>query len=369
MDLEALRNDVAVVREPTGRSLRGHLAIAYGPGHGDRKHVQREVRHVSFAVGAPHAEDEPRLLTTSDAPDRPSVYHSNREEGLRLAQEMLAAPYNGHATCWEALGLGEAAQSVLGLFIPGIPINQQQDVGLHVTIYVANTHLQSYDPPSEKDVQRLRDHYPGNVNIELRTHLKVLQGRRANDLASGGLYYVAADLSPAFTEQIFASQVELGQKVSEFVPHLTLAILGLKTHRHPKQLSCLGRRQASRAVVDLLRFGCVAGAAPLGESLSNLNLPERLVQLGFAGFDLDVWKARMTGDVPIHEAPVIDVSGEHENSIRSWKDPPSEEQLKVLLKFLLEDAAESFVLDEPVTPGATASTSTASFLTSSKSLE
>ena len=95
--------------------LPGYVATRYGPGHGKRRHVERELRHISIAVGVP---GEAANMELSDAWDRPSKYNANRVLGLQLTARMLAerSPAQPEKTRWQALGLGkslEASQEIL----------------------------------------------------------------------------------------------------------------------------------------------------------------------------------------------------------------------------------------------------------------
>ena len=215
--------------------LPGYIAVKYGPGHGKRCNVEREVGHISVAVGA---SGEGVRMECSEAWNKPSKYNANRELGPVLAAQMPAecGPGDRQRTRWQALGLGDSsleASPCLALFLCSIPFQDpDNDAGLHCSIYNADVNAGDYTAPSEDVVKRLVKMFPQGLPIVLVPRLKVLTGSRVNDPQSGGIYYVACNVADAFKEQ------------------------GPRCCRHPKQQSgSCGLPLPTRAVYDALRYG------------------------------------------------------------------------------------------------------------------
>ena len=280
-------------------SLPGYVGVRFGQGHGKRSNVAREVRHIFIVVGVP---GETANMELSDAWNRPSKYNANRAIGLEKAARMLAepSPSQPEKTRWQALGLGSSleASACLGLFLCSIPLQDpENDAGLHCTVWFADPNVEDYEPPSDDVVEWLSARYPQGLQIELAGDVKALTGSRANDSETGGMYYIASNLSERFKKELLELRALVEADIekrsgipagvaSSFVPHMSLAMLGPRFCRHPKQQSeSCGLPLPTRAIYDALRYGkggCEAlGAEPM------LGLPA-----AFAGFDLPEWTDR-----------------------------------------------------------------------------
>merc|ERR1719410_1608729 len=103
------------------RRITTRLVVKTAPGVGLRAHVGEEVIHVSLAV---LSSEEAAALVSSHDPRKPSVYHSSRDAALDIAKSLKLEI--------DACGF---AGPCMDLVIPGIPFDQTQDAGIHLSIY------------------------------------------------------------------------------------------------------------------------------------------------------------------------------------------------------------------------------------------
>lgn len=155
--------------------LLTEVVVRYGRGVGSRAHVEEEVVHLSLqVVSSPNSQG----IIQSQHKLEPLYFHSSRRSGLELANARLAEI--------AALGFGGPA---VALRIPGIPFAQEQDAGLHISLY--NQPKQDgaeYTPPDKVKCQSIA----GNQHkLVLDGALKILNGSEQNDFLVGGCYYVS----------------------------------------------------------------------------------------------------------------------------------------------------------------------------------
>lgn len=141
-----------------------------------RREIPREVVNLSLEVI--HASESAGIVKSQDDFE-PECFHSSRRAGLEVALARL------HEL--DKLGFGGPATA---LRIPGIPFSQEQDVGLHISLY--NQPKQDgvqYKPPCLEACAALEGE-TYSITIEDGA-LKILNGCEQNDLKVGGCYYVS----------------------------------------------------------------------------------------------------------------------------------------------------------------------------------
>lgn len=151
------------------------FVVKYGPGVGQNCHIAKEVVHVSLQVVH---ESEPIGMIQSQDAFEPHCYHASRKWGLQAATDRWSEI--------AALGFGGPAVT---LRIPGIPFAQEQDAGLHISLY---------NQPKQDDVHYTAPDFDKCAALEgqmftvtLDGALKILNGSEQNDFKVGGCYYVS----------------------------------------------------------------------------------------------------------------------------------------------------------------------------------
>jgi len=153
---------------------------------GLRAHVAEEVTHISLAVFG--SEKDPKIIHSSD-PRKPSAYHSSREAALEIAKKLKPHIDN--------IGF---AGPCLELVVPGIPFDQEQDAGMHLSIYNrpgAAANGVNYTPP---DLEKAKSLLGREAEFAVEGDIKILNGSEANDMKVGGCYYVSLSCGQAATD-------------------------------------------------------------------------------------------------------------------------------------------------------------------------
>jgi hypothetical protein len=192
-------------------------------GVGFRADVAQEVVHMSLAVDG----DEIAGIKYSDGSNTPWAYHSSRDGGLRMARDLM------NSGQLAACGFEGCAQQ---LMIPGIPCDQQQDAGLHMSIYNRpwNAHQGvDYQPP---DLEKALALAGTQMEFGVEGGVTILNASEANDLKTGVCYYVSISCDQRATDKANEIQSEVGLPVDVTQKfHLTLAGLGPSWIQcHPK---------------------------------------------------------------------------------------------------------------------------------------
>jgi len=195
---------------PDASQVQVQLAIRYGRGSGLRNNVLHEVVHVSLQFVSDSDKD---AIIMSEDPLHPYCFHHSRLRALELAQTKRAEI--------ESLGFGGPA---ISLRIPGIPFAQEQDTGLHISLY--NQPRQegaSYTPPNKELCAALDGE---RFSIRVDGALKIMNGSESNDLKVGGCYYVSQACGSDATKMINDIKARVGldrDETQQF--HLSLATI------------------------------------------------------------------------------------------------------------------------------------------------
>jgi len=185
------------------------LAVRYGCGRGVRSDVDVEVVHVSLQF----VSDSDKDIILSEDRFQPYCFHHSRLRALELAESKRAEI--------EAIGFSGPA---ISLRIPGIPFSQEQDAGLHISLY--NQPQQegaSYTPPDKALCAALAG---DRFSILVDGPLKILNGNENNDLKVGGCYYVSQACGSDATKMFNDIKARVGldrDETQQF--HLSLATI------------------------------------------------------------------------------------------------------------------------------------------------
>lgn len=208
--------------------LKTSLVVRYGSGTGVRACQQEEVVHLSLQVMACGSEG----LVESQDRFEPYRFHGSRRCGLELATLKLS----------EIASLGYGGPAV-ALRIPAIPWAQEQDAGLHITLYdQPKQEMACYTPP---DLEKCRALEGSTFTLCMDGTLKILNGNELNDFKVGGCYYVSLGCGPEATSiaNDIKSKVGLSPNhTQEF--HLSLATLA------PEWLPCHPRSAVALTATD-----------------------------------------------------------------------------------------------------------------------
>jgi len=157
------------------------------------------------------------------------------------------------------LGFGGPA---ISLRIPGIPFAQEQDAGLHISLY--NQPKQEgvhYTPPDTEACAALDGE---SFTITLDGGLKILNGGEANDLKVGGCYYVSLACGRNATEIANEVKAKVGlpyDETQEF--HLSVATIAPSwCPVHPKSAAAMAAGDQESRWADsyrIFRHGDSAG--------------------------------------------------------------------------------------------------------------
>jgi len=158
---------------------------------------------------------EAAALVHSQDPRTPAVYHSSRDAALNIAKGLKPEI--------DACGF---AGPCMALAIPGIPFDQKQDAGIHLSIYNRPGNAADgvkYSPP---DVDIAKSKQGREVEFELEGTIKILNGSEANDMKVGGCYYVSLSCGQTATDAANRIKQDLGlaeDPTQRF--HMTIATL------------------------------------------------------------------------------------------------------------------------------------------------
>lgn len=200
--------------------LLTEVVVRTGPGVGVRADEEEEVVHLSlqFVTGS-----RAQGIIQSQDQFEPSCFHHSRRRGLELAMARQS----------EIASLGFGGPSV-ALRVPGIPFAQEQDAGLHISLY--NQPKQDgvdYNPPHKDKCKAIAGR---QFKLVLDGTLKILNGNERNDLMVGGCYYVSLGCGKQATSIANDIKASVGlpqDDAQEF--HLSLATIApIWLPCHPK---------------------------------------------------------------------------------------------------------------------------------------
>ena len=171
--------------------LSGHIVVKTGRGIGYHESVDEEVVFIgvafSDASAAQPASDASAGLVESSDPSKPWCYDKSREKLFQLAKDIRDA---GHM---DDFGFGLDCPAVK-YAIPGIPFDQKDDTGGHLTLYVRPGYAASgarYQPPDLAKALQIKGQ-PANITfLPPSEGIKILNGAENNDMETGVCYYIA----------------------------------------------------------------------------------------------------------------------------------------------------------------------------------